>query len=429
MTRSSQGQFFSSFRLAAVFAASVFFTGGVLYGQDFYLHNGDRLTFYGDSITAQRYYTRDIQSFVETRYPTLDVTYHNAGVSGDKVSGGYAGDAALRVKRDVEPWKPTVLTVMLGMNDGDYVPPDSKIFADYQVGYEKLLGLLRTAAPNARMTLIQNTPYDEITHGTEFAGYMATTEQNAAATPALGRRLGLPVVDDYTPVKQLLVRATAVNPSFASLLIIGRIHPSEPIHWIMAESVMKAWHVDPVVSAVTLSATSKTVSQSLRTQVTAVSAQGNVLTWDQLDQALPLPFDFEDPLMNFVLAISDLASCDQELLSVSDLRAGRYTLTIDKMNVGTFSADQLAEGINLALLKTPMWNQARDYDGDLEQRSHLEDADLILSAGTEVKDKASAAGIMRQGEAEFEQKAQVGLRITTHHYTLTPVNEAAALTP
>ena len=171
------------------------------------------------------------------------------------------------------------------------------------------------------------------------------------------------------------------------------------------------------------------MSQSLRTQVTAVSAQGNALSWDQLDQALPLPFDFEDPLMNFVLAISDLASCDQETLKVADLQSGQYTLTIDKMNVGTFSASQLADGINLALLKTPMWNQAREYDGELEQRSHLEDADLIISAGTEVKDKATATSILRQAEAEFEQKAQAGLRVAKYHYTLTPLNQTSRPKP
>jgi len=200
-----------------IFAASGFFSGSALHAQIFYLHNGDRLTFCCDSITAQRYYTRDIQDFVQTRYPALQVTYHNAGVPGDKVTGGYSGDATVRVARDVKPWNPTVITVMLGMNDGDYVPPDPKIFTDYQSGYESLLTMLRASAPGARITLIQNTPYDEITHGTEFAGFMATTEQNANATPALGRRECLAVVNDYSPVKQLLERATVANPSLASL--------------------------------------------------------------------------------------------------------------------------------------------------------------------------------------------------------------------
>jgi lysophospholipase L1-like esterase len=413
---------FSSMLLAASFLV----IGSTLHAQDFYLHNGDRVTFYGDSITAQRYYTSDIQDFVQTRYPTLQVTYHNAGVPGDKVDGGYAGDAPTRVARDVKPWNPTVITVMLGMNDGDYVPPDSKIFADYQSGYEKLLVLLHAAAPDARISLLENTPYDEITHGTEFEGFMATTEQNARATPALGQRENLPVVDTYSPMVQLLQRAKATDPSFASLLVSDRIHPAEPVHWILAEALMKAWHVDPVVSQVTLSATSHAVIQNIRTQVSGLSSDGNTFDWDQLDEALPLPFNFDNALMNFVLTISDLSSYNKEILKVDDLQPGQYKLWIDKMPIGSFSSDQLAKGINLGTMKTPMWHQAREYDGELNQRSSLENADLILSAGTKVEDKAAASRILREGEAEFEQRAQADLRIPKHHYALTRVGQMTA---
>lgn len=393
--------------------------GGVLHAQDFYLHNGDRVTFYGDSITAQRYYTRDIQDLTATRYPTLQIEYHNAGVPGDKVSGGYAGDAATRVDRDVKPWTPTVITVMLGMNDGDYMPPDAKVFATYQSGYEKLVALLRAAAPGARITLIENTPYDEITHGTEFTGYMATTEQNAAATPALGRREGLPVIDDCTPVEQVLERAKAVNPSMASLLVIGRIHPSEPLQWVMAEAVMKAWHFDPVVSAVTLSAQSNSVLRSQRTQVSDLSVSGEEISWTQHDQALPVPFDFDDPLMNFVLAISDLETIDQEKLKVVGLRQGEYKLAVDGKDVGSFNAQQLGSGVNLGLLKTPMWHEARDYDYQLSQRSQMEDADLLLTQSTKLSDRETGSRILREAEMKFEQDAGADLHIPPHHYTLT----------
>lgn len=411
----------SSVRAALIgIAACLCCSASALHAQDFYLHNGDRVTFYGDSITAQRYYTRDIQDFVATRYPALKVEYHNAGVPGDKATGGYAGDAATRVSRDVKPWNPTVITVMLGMNDGDYVPPDPKIFADYQSGYEKLIALMRAAVPGARITLIENTPYDEITHGTEFAGYMATTAQNAAATPALGRREGLPVVDDFTPVKSLLERATAINPSLASLLVIGRIHPSEPLQWIMAEAVVKAWHLDPVVSAVTISVPTGTV-QSRRAQVTGFSLNKGVVSWSQQDAALPAPFDLDDPLMNFVLAISDLASIDQEMLTVQGLGQSEYKLAIDGKDMGTFSGEQLAKGVNLALLKTPMWHQARDYDFQLSQRSRMEDADLLLTASTTLSDKETGSRILRQAEGVFEQDAAPKLRIPIHHYMLTPL--------
>lgn len=403
-------------------SALAFLAAPVASSQSFSLHDGDRVTFYGDSITAQRFYTRDVQDFVATRYPTLNVDFHNAGVPGDKVTGGYAGDAATRVARDVKPWDPTVITVMLGMNDGDYMKPDAKVFADYQTGYERLLSMLRDAAPKARIVLLENTPYDEVTHGTEFTGYMETTEQNAKATPALGKREHLAVVDTFTPMMDLLHRAKAADPSYASLLVTDRIHPAEPSHWIMAATLMKAWHVDPVVSKVVISAVSRAATESKRTTVSEISANGSGLAWEQMDEALPLPFNFDNELMNFVLSVSDLWSCDQETLRVEGLTAGNYVLRIDSMKIGTFSAAQLASGINLATMKTPMWQQARDYDGELEQRSSLEHADLLLTASTHVEDRAEGSRILREAEAEFEERAREDLRLKKHHYELTQLN-------
>jgi len=53
--------------------------------QDFYLKDGDRVVFYGDSITAQREYTARVEEFVLTRFPTMKVTFYHAGVGGDRV--------------------------------------------------------------------------------------------------------------------------------------------------------------------------------------------------------------------------------------------------------------------------------------------------------------------------------------------------------
>jgi hypothetical protein len=49
---------------------------------------------------------------------------------------------------------------------------------------------------------------------------------------------------------------------------------------------------------------------------------------------------------------------DQEPLRVTGLKAERYTLKIDDESIGTFTSAQLAEGINLAELATPMSKQA-----------------------------------------------------------------------
>src|SRR5919197_1098456 len=86
----------------------------------FALHDGDRVVFYGDSITDQRLYTTFVEEYVVTRFPHMRVRFIHSGWGGDRVSGGGGGPIDLRLERDVVAYKPTVMTVMLGMNDGSY---------------------------------------------------------------------------------------------------------------------------------------------------------------------------------------------------------------------------------------------------------------------------------------------------------------------
>src|SRR3954471_12635492 len=97
----------------------------------FYLHDGDRVVFYGDSITDQRLYTTFIESYCVTRFPKKHFTFVHSGWGGDRVTGGGGGPIDVRLKRDVLPYKPTVITICLGMNDGSYQAFDQAIFDRY----------------------------------------------------------------------------------------------------------------------------------------------------------------------------------------------------------------------------------------------------------------------------------------------------------
>jgi len=157
--------------------------------QQFALKDGDTVVFYGDSITAQRLYTRYVEDFVLTRYPALHIRFVNAGVPGDTVQGGYTGTMAERVQRDVAPFQPAMITVMLGMNDGGWGQGSPQIDAAFQKGYRALLDALHKAAPGAAFTLICPTPYDEITHGTEFPGYSRVIDKFADEVSGMGAEL------------------------------------------------------------------------------------------------------------------------------------------------------------------------------------------------------------------------------------------------
>ena len=113
----------------------------------FYIHDNDTLVFYGDSITEQRLYTTFVETFVLTRYPQLHVRFVNAGWGGENAPGGNGGSADVRLARDVIPYKPTVMTVMLGMNDGGYLAFDEERFNRYKAGMEHILETMKAAFP------------------------------------------------------------------------------------------------------------------------------------------------------------------------------------------------------------------------------------------------------------------------------------------
>src|SRR5437016_3195508 len=93
----------------------------------FALRDGDRVVFYGDSITDQRRYTSFVETYVVTRFPKLNVSFVHSGWGGDRVNGGGGGPIDVRLWRDVLPYNPTVVTIMLGMNDGGYRAFDQKL--------------------------------------------------------------------------------------------------------------------------------------------------------------------------------------------------------------------------------------------------------------------------------------------------------------
>src|ERR1700733_4228867 len=129
----------------------------------FYLKDGDRVVFYGDSITDQRLYTTFAETYVLTRFPKMKVVFIHSGWGGDRVSGGGGGPIDLRLQRDVLAYHPTVMTIMLGMNDGRYVnhkPEDDEV---YYAGFRHLVDTVRQAEPNVRITAIEPSPFDDVT--------------------------------------------------------------------------------------------------------------------------------------------------------------------------------------------------------------------------------------------------------------------------
>jgi lysophospholipase L1-like esterase len=325
----------------------------------FYLHDGDRVVFYGDSITDQRLYTTFIETYVITRFPQIKVTFVHSGVGGDRVTGGGAGTIEVRLPRDVVAYKPGVVTIMLGMNDGSYGAYDQKIFDTYASGYRHIIQTLKDALPGIRITVIQPSPFDDVTRAPNFeGGYNKVLVRYGDFLRDLARDENLAVADLNGPVVAALEKANKLDADLAKKLIPDRVHPAPAGHLLMAEALLKAWQAPATVTAVEIDAAEPAIASVTNTKVTDLAVSDRVL-WTQMDDALPMPVDTKDAVMALALRASDFVEAmDREPLKVTGLTAARYTLKIDGEAVGTFTKEEWGKGVNLATLPTPMAKQA-----------------------------------------------------------------------
>jgi lysophospholipase L1-like esterase len=341
----------------------------------FYLKDGDRVVFYGDSITDQRLYTTYTETFVVTRFPHMKVAFTHSGWGGDSVMGGGGGPIDLRLKRDVFAYKPTVMTIMLGMNDARYRPFDEKIFDTYAKGIRRIVDRVKTEFPDIRLTLIQPSPFDDVTRAPTFKdGYNAVLVRYGQYLKELASETHVDLADLNTSVVEATRKAYEREPEKAKELNHDRVHPGPGGQLLMAAALLKAWNAPSLVSEVRVKVgKGEAAADAKNAEVNHLtSQQGDLTSWTQRDASLPFPINLGDQFVKLAVDSSNVVrDLDEEFLRVEGLDDGDYVLTIDGQKVGEFSADKLAEGVNLALLKTPMSEQAAKVHGLTLQHNNI----------------------------------------------------------
>ncbi len=396
----------------------------------FYLHDGDRVVFYGDSITDQRLYTLYTELFTVTRYPAMDVAFFHSGWGGDRVSGGGGGTVDVRLQRDVFAYKPTVVTIMLGMNDGHYTNHKAEDDQVFQAGFQHIIDALRKEIPGLRITAIEPSPFDDVTRPFTLQpdGYNAVLINYGHWIEGDANGSKFDVADLNSGVVAVLKTANVTDNTQAQKIVPDRVHPGPAGHLIMAEQLLKAWHARAIVSSVVITAGAKPTVQAAEFAHITNLAAANGLVWDETEDALPLPLQ---PMteadttgaMALALKSSDVAEAlNQETLRITGLAPGNYTLRIDAKGVGNFTDTQLGKGINLGSYRTPMAEQAMDVLTltTLHNNAHFARWRQI-QVPLQVKSLASlpaTLAAMDQLEAELERLQREAAKPKPHHYEL-----------
>ncbi len=397
--------------------------GATAIAGDFALKDGDRVVFYGDSITEQRLYTTFVETYVVTRFPNRNITFVHSGWGGDRVGGGGGGPIDRRLARDVFAHKPTVVTVMLGMNDASYRAFDDKIFEAYSKGYEHLVKSIKEHVPGVRLTIIQPSPYDDVTRKPNFeGGYNAVLLRYGDFLKDLAAKEGASLADLNTGLVEATKKADVTDHETAVQFNNDRVHPGPAGQLLMAESLLKAWDAPSLVSSVEIDAEGKAKAE--KASVKDLQA-GETVSWTQEDEALPFPISMNDKAVALAVKSSDVVEAlDRQPLKVAGLKASEYRLAIDGDEVGTFTREALADGINLAVLDTPMARQARKVQEDTLKHNNIHymrwrNVEVPLQ-GEKLAGMNDALEALDRLEAEVVARQREEVKPKPHRFTLTP---------
>jgi predicted GH43/DUF377 family glycosyl hydrolase/lysophospholipase L1-like esterase len=397
--------------------------GGEENARGFYLHNNDTVVFYGDSITEQNLYNQWVQVYVATRFPWMRVHFYGAGIGGDRVTGGWAGPIDQRLERDVFSEKPTVVTVMLGMNDGGYQPTTQEIEQTYVKGYQHLLDSIRAHVPDVRLTLIGPSPFDDVTRPVTFpGGYNSVMQHFAEIDQSLADKYAAAFVNLNPPVVAAIQKADTMDPKIAPLLLPDRVHPDPLAHWVMAEALLKGWHAPALVSAVTLDASAGSVTTARNASVSQVEQTGGGLKWSTLEYGLPLPLMRNNASEALLEDLTDIQKqLNQETLRITGLAPGRYTLSIDGDPVDSFAPEALETGINLADYPTPMFHQAQSVGWLVRDRDETHFIHARMRARNADTGSDEGKDVMQSFENMQEDLLYEAAVPKPHVFRLTPV--------
>ncbi len=332
--------------------------------------DGDRAVFLGNSITDGGHYHSYIWLYYMTRFPYMDLEVYNAGIGGNT-----AADMYERLDGDVFSKKPTVLMVTFGMNDTgyfEYNSDDAENFGKRKYdecikNYKKIEKRLQNLE-NVNIVQVGGSPYDEtaeIEGNTAFKGKNAVMDKVVAFQKESAMENGWEFVDFSKPMVEIGQNAQKKDPEF-SLSMGDRIHPDNDGHMVMAYLFLKAQgFAGKKVAEVFVDAGSCLVKAAENCAVSDIEKDRKSISFDYLAESLPYPMDTiargfgsHRGQAGALELVPFMEEMNQEVLKVSGLE-GDNELFIDGESMGVWSAEEFAEGINLAEITwTPQYQQA-----------------------------------------------------------------------
>ena len=339
---------------------------------DFGLRDGDTVVFLGDSITAARIYSRIVENYTLLRFPDRRVRFINRGHGGETAAG-----AVDRLDRDVFANHATVLIIAYGVNDIGW-----GVYADEEHKQRYLQGIAPSCALSLRRSGLHLFGGLRRRRTEEFWG--------CATRMAALRELGEHSIDVQRTMRSIQQRIWDHNARLDDESRHVSLHAADGVHLndlgqlAMAYAILKGLDAPADVSSAAVHFETGEVEAAENCRISDVVRHEDRLEFTRLDSGLP----FNNGLfyaLNYawVPVPSDLA---RYMLTVSGLPERRYDVSANGRGIGTYTARQLADGVNVAFATTNAWEPGGPWDAQAS----------TLALVTESKDNTQTAAYLRR---------------------------------
>ncbi len=323
------------------------------------LKTGDKILFVGDSYIGQHGCTALVMDTVALHHPDADISFRTVSISHLAFASTGIPQAYIPpiIDSDILREKPSIVFLSFGLEKLPTKPVDTTgIFPRF---FLKPLTDIATKCQAAGARLIFVTPGClDLTKQPELEGtaaqenltyYSKTIRDIAAKTQA-------EVVDLSVLMKDVLTRGRTAAPGFS--LAQEGITLNQAGHTLVASVFLRALGEEGLTSELSIDATSGR-TQSQHCTMRDLTIMDGVVTFTREDASLPAYFPPEG-----AAALSfdpTLKHQDRYLLTIRDLRDGKWRVVAGGVEVGTFTHAELATGINLAHHQGPWQRQAHGF--------------------------------------------------------------------
>ena len=336
-----------------------------------YLKESDRLAIIGDSITEQKMYSRIIETYLTVALPELKITARQYGWSGETAEG-----FKKRMTQDCLRFKPTIATLCYGMNDHRYKPYDEKVAAWYRDNYGTVAKTLKDAG--ARVVIGSPGPVGKMPHWVKTAtGTVEDLNLNLCALRnidiELAKEHDVRFADVFWPMFTGFYAAKDRYGAEYEVPGSDGVHPDWAGQTLMAYAFLTALGCDGAIGTVTVDLGRNTATASSGHTVGKAGADGIALTSTRYPFCATGPLDKHNSIRSGMTLVPFMQQLSRFTLVAKGGTAAKYTVAWGAESK-TYTADQLAAGVNLAddFLVNPFSDAFKRVDEAVKKKQEYE---------------------------------------------------------